>query len=172
MNNSLHNYYWLKTIGLLILSFIVFVNESPAQTSNFDVFTYQSPEFFTKSELSSGVQFKLRNNDTSICTITLYKSLPAKVDVMKDILNQWNEKVTTRLTKANKPLKIITEQLWDGWVSTLAIGNFYQNKKKAVVMLNSFSKKNKTAFVVYAFSDKNFKSVIETFSKNLHLKKD
>jgi len=143
-----------------------------AQTDSFDVFTYQPPEFFTKSELPSRVQFAHSNNDTSFCTITLYKSQTAKADVMKDVLSQWNEQVVKRLDKANKkPLKITTEKLWDGWASILAIGNFYQNKKKAVVMLNSFRKNKMTACVVFAMSDKNFKGVVENFSKNLHLKK-
>ena len=143
-----------------------------SQTNSFDVFTYQPPEFFTKSELPSRVQFNITNNDTSFCTITLYKSLPAKADVMKDVTSQWNDQVVKRLTKASKkPLKIMTEQMWDGWASTLAIGNFYQNKKKCVVMLNSFSKHNQTVCVVFELSDKNFKPVVELFSKNLHLKK-
>jgi hypothetical protein len=141
-----------------------------AQTSSFDVFTYQLPEFFAKSELPSGVQLNLTNNDTSFCTITLYKSQPAKEDVIKDITSQWNDRVVKRLTKANKkPARIMTEQLWDGWVSTLAIGNFYQNKKKCVVMLNSFRKDKITVCVVFAMSDKNFKGVVDNFSKNLHL---
>ena len=143
-----------------------------SQTNSFDVFTYQPPEFFTKSELPSRLQFNITNNDTSFCSITLYKSLPAKADVMKDVTSQWNEQVVKRLTKASKkPLKIMTEQMWDGWASTLAIGNFYQNKKKCVVMLNSFSKHNQTVCVVFELSDKNFKPVVELFSKNLHLKK-
>ena len=63
----------------------------------------------------------------------------------------------------------MTEQLWDGWVSTLAIGNFYQNKKKAVVMLYLFRKNGTSACVVYAFSDKIFKGPVESFSRDLHL---
>lgn len=158
----------LKVIFVFILLFPVKLALS--QTASFDVFTYQPPAFFTKSELPSRVQFTLRNNDTSFCTITLYKSLPVKEDVMKDITNQWNDRVAKRLSKANKkPARIMTEQLWDGWVSTLAIGNFYQSKKKCVVMLNSFRKNNITACVVFAFSDKLFKEPVETFSKNLHL---
>ncbi len=103
-----------------------------AQAGSFDVFAYQPPAFFTKSQLPSSVQFNLINNDTSFCTITLYKNLPAKADVMKDVISQWNEQVVKRLAKASKkPLKIMTEQLWDGWTSTLAIGNFYQNKKES-----------------------------------------
>lgn len=91
---------------------------------------------------------------------------------MKDVISQWNEQVVKRLSKADKkPARILTEQLWDGWTSTLAIGNFYQNKKKCVVMLSSFRKDNTTACVVFEISDKNFKAVVETFSKNLHLKK-
>lgn len=43
---------------------------------------------------------------------------------------QWHERVVKQLTKANKkPLKIMTEQMWNGWASTLAIGNFYRGKK-------------------------------------------
>ena len=158
---------YLFTLIVLFTTINIF-----SQTNSFDVFTYQPPEFFTKSELPSRVQFNITNNDTSFCTITLYKSLPAKADVMKDVTSQWNDQVVKRLTKASKkPLKIMTEQMWDGWASTLAIGNFYQNKKKCVVMLNSFSKYNQTVCVVFEMSDKNFKPVVELFSKNLHLKK-
>jgi hypothetical protein len=143
-----------------------------SQTNSFNVFTYQSPEFFTKSELPSRLQFNITNNDTSFCTITLYKSLPAKKTVMDDVMSQWNEQVVKRLSKSNKkPQKILTEQLWDGWASTLAIGNFYQNKKKCMVMLNSFTKDNQTTCVVFEISDKNFKPAVDLFSKNLHLKK-
>ena len=141
-----------------------------SQTHSFDVFTYQPPEFFTKSQLPSRVQFNLTNNDTGFCSITLYKSMPAKADIMKDIMRQWNDQVIKRLPKADKkPGRIYTEQMWDGWTSTLAIGNFYQNKKKAVVMLNSFRINKTVACAVFAFSDKFFKGPIELFSKNLHL---
>lgn len=141
-----------------------------AQPGSFDVFTYQPPELFIKSELSSEVHFTMTNKDGSFCTITLYKSQPAKKDVMKDVISQWNEQVVKRLTNANKkPARIMTEQLWDGWVSTLAIGNFYQNKKKCVAMLYSFRKNQTSACVVFAFSDKIFKRPVEGFSKNLHL---
>ena len=141
-----------------------------AQTDSFDVFTYQPPAFFSKSELSSEVHFNMTNKDGSFCTITLYKSLPAKKDVLKDVISQWNEQVVKRLTKANKkPARIVTEQFWDGWVSTLAVGNFYQNKKKCVVMLYSFRKNQTSACAVFAFSDKIFKGPVEGFSQNLHL---
>ena len=142
-----------------------------AQTDSFDVFTYQSPQFFSKIELSAGLQFTMRNADSNFCTITLYKSQQAKKDVMKDIISQWNEQVVKRLPKANKkPGRIMTGQLWYGWASTLAIGNFYQNKKKCVVMLQSFGKNETSACVVFAFSDPLFKGAIEDISQNLQLK--
>jgi hypothetical protein len=159
-------------VSRILICFCMFFSFSVlvAQTDSFDVFTHQPPEFFTKSELPARVQFNLTNNDTGFCTITLYKSLPAKDDVLKDVLSGWNEKVVKRLAKANKkPLKIITEQLWDGWTSTLAIGNFYQKKKKCVVMLYSFRKNKTAAFAVIEMSDKSFKGPVELFSKNLHL---
>ena len=136
-----------------------------AQTDSFDVFTYQPPEFFTKSILSSEVHFNMTNKDGSFCTIILYKSQPAKKDVMKDVVSQWIEQVVKRLAKANKkPGRIYTQQMWDGWVSTVAIGNFYQNKKKAVVMLYSFRKNQTSACAVFMFSDKIFKGPVELFS--------
>ena len=141
-----------------------------AQTDSFDVFTFQHPEFFTKSKLSSELNLKLTNKDGSFCTITLHKSQSAKKNVMKDVISQWNEQVVKRLIKANKkPARIMTEQFWDGWVSTLAIGNFYQNRKKCVVMLYSFRKNQTSACAVFAFSDKIFKGPVEGFSQNLHL---
>ena len=162
----------MKSCIILLITMINLVSVGFAQTDSFDVFTYKPPEFFTKSELPSRVQFNLTNNDTSFCTITLYKSQPAKADVMKDVISQWNEQVVKRLTKADKkPGRVYTQQMWDGWASTVAIGNFYQNKKKCVVMLSSFRKDNISAFAVIAFRDKIFKGPVENFSRNLHLKK-
>jgi hypothetical protein len=76
------------------------------------------------------------------------------------------------LTKADKkPQRILTGQMADGWDCTLGIGNFYNKKKKAVIILNSFRNGTTTACVVFAFTDKIFKGPVETFSKNLHLLK-
>ncbi len=159
----------MKRAVLLIFFFAAAANLQ-AQTSSFDVFTYTSPEFFIKSELPSRVQWRMKNNDTSFCVISIYKSRQAKSDMTKDIMAQWKEHVVKHLNKVNKkPLKIMTEQMWDGWASTLAIGNFYKKKKKCVVMLSSFTKDKIAACTVVAFSDKTFKDPIETFSKNLHL---
>ena len=161
-----------KQLLIFFISTLTLLTGSAAQTDTFNVFTYQPPEFFTKNELPSRLQFNLTNNDTSFCTITLYKSQPAKADVMKDVISQWNEQVVKRLSKADKkPGRVYTQQMWDGWASTVAIGNFYQNKKKCVVMLNSFRKGKTTVCFVTEMSDKSFKQPVELFSKNLHLKK-
>jgi hypothetical protein len=153
---------------LLLLLFILQGAYALSQADSFDVFTYTTPDFFTKADTRSEVRFRLSNEDGSFCTITLYKSRPAGTDILHDITTQW--KVVRQLPKADKkPLKILTEQFWDGWASTLAIGNFYHNKKKAVVLLYSFRKNNTTAFAVFAFTDKIFKGPVESFSKNLHL---
>lgn len=158
-------------IIILIWSILSATKNGFAQRESFDVFLYQPPEFFTKSVLPTAIQYHLKNNDTSFCTITLYNSQPANADIMKDVMSQWNKQVVKRLIKVDKkPGHILTEQLWDGWASTLAIGNFYQYKKKCVVMLNSFRKEKNTVCAVFAFSDKSFKGVVKNFSANLHLK--
>jgi hypothetical protein len=141
-----------------------------AQTATFDIFSYQSPEYFTKTALSSKMLFTMTNKDGSFCTITLCKSHPAKKDAMKDISSQWTEQVVKRLPKVRKkPTRIVTGQLWDGWESSLAIGNFFENKKKCVVMLYSFRKNHTSACAVYTISDKLFKGPVQDFSKTLHL---
>ncbi len=152
--------------SLLLFFFFFIVADLQAQTNSFDVLTFQSPEYFIKSELPSSVQWSMKNNDTSFYVIIVYKSLSAKDDIVKDVTAQWNEQVVKRLTKGGKKtLKIMTEQLWDGWASTLAIGNFYQSKKKCVVMLYSFRKDKVAACAVYALSDKLFKEPIKIFQK-------
>ena len=161
----------MKIHGLLLLTLSLVSVQCIAQSDSFDVFTYKAPEYFIRSALASRVQFNLTNSDTSFCTITLYKSQPSTTDIKKDIKRQWNEHIVKKLTKADKePAQIFTGQLWDGWTHTLAIGNFYQNKKKCVVMLNSFKKDKVSACTVYAFSDKSFKGPIELFSKEMHIK--
>ena len=163
----------ILTFSLLLFTTIVSAQQQGDNTSvpqSFDVFMYQTPEFFIKSELPSRLQLTMKNNDTSFCLISLYKSQAAQQDIIKDVIAQWNEYVRKPLSKADKkPGRILTEQLWDGWASTLAIGNFYQGKKKCVVMLSSFRKDKTSACAVFSFSDKIFKGPIETFSKNLHL---
>src|SRR4029079_637839 len=97
--------YLLIQASLLLLSGQCF-----SQTDSFDVFTYRSPEFFTKSELPSRLQFTMSNADGNFCTITLYKSQYTKEDVMKNVIGQWNEQVVKRLTKASKkPGEIMTD---------------------------------------------------------------
>ena len=138
------------------------------QQDSFDVFTYSTPEFFTKSQSPAEMRLNLTNEDGSFCTITLYKCRPAASNIKQDISHQW--KVVKQLPKSDKkPSKILTGELLDGWAFTLAIGNFYHNKKKAVVMLYSFRINNTTAFAIVAFTDKIFKGPVESFSNNLHL---
>jgi len=109
--------------SLLVFFFFFIVAVLQAQTNSFDVFSYTPPAFFSTSELPSRVQWSMKNNDTSFCVITVYKSLSAKDDIVKDVTAQWKEQVVKLLNEANKkPIKIMTEQLWDGWASTLAIG--------------------------------------------------
>jgi hypothetical protein len=156
---------------LLVVIYTLFFSFSlRAQSDSFDVFLYTPPEFFTRSILPSQARFTLTNSDKSYCSITLYKSQYATDSIIHDVIRLWNELVVKRLRKASsKPLRILTEQLRDGWVSTLTIGNYYAGEKKSVVMLNSFRKNNTNACVVYAFTDKLFKGPIETFSQNLHV---
>ena len=160
----------MKHVGCLI-QFLVMVCFAQAQVDSFDVFTFKTPAFFGKSQLPSRVQLSMKNNDTSFCLITLYKSGVAQKDLLQDISNQWNEQVVKCFNKADKkPQRIYTQQLWDGWASTVAIGNCMQNKKKVVVMLNSFRSGKTTSCIVFAFSGKIFKGPVESFSQNLHLK--
>lgn len=157
----------LLFVSLLLLTATIV----KAQSDSFDVFIYKPPEFFTKSLLPSRAQFTLTNPDKSYCIITLFPAQPAADSVIHDVIRQWNEQVVKRYRKASpKPLQIYTEQLWQGWASTVAIGNFYEGKKKCVVMLNSFHKEKKSASVVYAMTDKLFKGPTESFSKNLGFK--
>lgn len=156
---------------MLVMVYIVsFTLSLRAQTDSFDIYVYKAPEFFTRSLLPSQAQFTLINSDKSSCIITLYKSQLATESAIQDVMRQWKEQVVKRLYKATqKPLRILTEQIWDGWASTLAIGNYYTGKKKCVVMLNSFRRNKISACVLYAFTDKLFKGPIETFSQNLHI---
>jgi hypothetical protein len=160
----------MKKFKLIFAILLAGFLQGYAQTGSFDVFSYQAPKFFTESVLPSRVQFNLTNNDTSFCTIILYKGQTSKADIKQEIYSKWMGYVVKQFARADKkPQRILTEQLWDGWASTIAIGNFYQNKKKCVVILNSFTKDKITACVVYAMSDKSFKGTTELFSKELHL---
>lgn len=155
---------------LFFMALLISCQKMLAQTDSFSVFRYEPPAYFTKTQLSSSVLYTLKNSDTSICTITLLDSMPAKEDAMKDLLSQWNDYVLERLPKANdKPLQVFTNEVWDGWESTVAVGNFYNNDRKCVVILNSFRKNTQSACVIFEMSDRLFQPVVENFSKNLHL---
>lgn len=158
-------------VNLFVLLLLLTASRVKAQTDSFDVFVYKVPEFFTKSLLPSRAQFALANPDKNYCIISLYPAQPAGDSAIRDLQRQWNEYVVKRYRKASpKPLQVYTEQLWKGWVSTVAIGNFFEGKKKCVVMLNSFRKDRSTACVVYAMTDKLFKGPTEYFSKHLEFK--
>ena len=162
----------MKYSIFLLIAILSIHQSSLAQTDSFDIFSYHTPEFFTRSILPSRVQFSYKENDTTFCIITIYKSQKSQLDTLKDLMAQWNEYVVKPLSRASKkPGRIMSGQLLEGWGSSISIGNFYQNKKKCVVFLTSFRKDNITACAVYAFSYKLAKGPVETFSNNLHLKK-
>ncbi len=140
------------------------------QVEVYDVFTYQPPPFFSKTDISTGIEFSLENNDTSFCTISMYKKNHSAKNLKATIMRQWDRIVRTNLTNADRvPSKIMTGEKLDGWESALSVGSFYHHKKKSVVMLYSFKKRNESACIVFAFSDKSFKQPVEEFSRNLHL---
>lgn len=163
----------MKKQLLTCISLLITVTTALAQTDSFDVYKYQTPQFFTRTVLPSKVQFSYKENDTTFCIISIYKSQRSQGDTLKDITAQWNEYVVKPFSKADKkPGKIVNDQVVvDEWGSSMAIGNFYQNKKKCIVFITSFRKGNTTACAVYAFSYKLAKGPVETFSKNLHFKK-
>ena len=143
-----------------------------SQTDSFDVYRFKPLELFTKTELPTTVQLHMKNNDTSFCTITLYKCLVATTDTMETMMNQWNEQVVKKVTRADeKPKQTQKGSSLDGWSTSLALGNFYHDKKKGIVMLYSFKNGDKAACVVFTFTDRIFQPPIEEFSKNLHLVK-
>ena len=157
----------LILIIILVFSFPV---ASFAQTDSFDVFIYKPPESFTKKSLPSRLQFHKTKDDSLSCTITLYKSMSAKGDSSKHLMDSWNKLVVKTLSGADKkPGKIMTGQTLDGWESILAIGNFYNKKKKCVVMLNMCRKGNVIACIVFAIGDRSFMGEVEMFSNDIHL---
>lgn len=162
----------MKKQVLIGIIFLITTSCALAQSDSFDVYKYKTPQYFTRTVLPSKVQFSYKEKDTTFCIISIFKSQRSQGDTLKDITAQWNEYVVKPFSKADKkPGKIMNDQVVvDGWGSSMAIGNFYQNKKKCVVFITSFRKGNTTACVVYAFSYKLARGPVETFSKNLHLK--
>lgn len=167
--SGLEKVYMEKSSLFAVISFFSF-NMGFSPVESFDVFRYQKPGFFTKSELPLSVQYSLSNKDGGFCAITLYKSLPSKEYTLQTIQNQWNELVLKILTKAKKrPVQTKTGQDIEGWASSLAMGNIYKRAKKAIVILFAFKAEKRSACVVFTYSDKSCKGPIDDFSKNLHL---
>jgi hypothetical protein len=155
------------------ITLILFTCQGYSQADSFDVFRFILPELFTKTEMPSVVHLQMKNNDTSFCRITLYKCLVSTGDTMETMIRQWNEQVVKKVIKADeKPKQLVSGKSLDGWSLSLALGNFYENGKKGIVMLNSFKKGDMAASVVFTFNDRIFQPPIEEFTKNLHLIND
>jgi hypothetical protein len=146
-----------------------FVQNTNAQTL-YSIFSYKLEESFDTLQMPNYVLHRIEKEDGSFCDITLYKAEKSKGDGNKNILSQWNEAVVKTFDSASKkPVKIYSGKKLDGWDIKIAVGNFYVGKKKCVVMLNTFSKDDRTAIVTYAFSDRLYQWIIEEFSKNLKM---
>jgi hypothetical protein len=156
-----------KIILLLVIS--VFTANTSAQNL-YSIFSYKLEQGFDTLQMPNYVLHRMEKDDGAFCDISLHKAEKSKGIGNKNIISQWNEVVVKPFDKASKkPIQIYTGNKIDGWDIKIAIGNFYTGKKKCVVMLNSFTKDNRTAFIVYAFSDKLFQWVVEEFSKNVKL---
>jgi hypothetical protein len=159
----------MKKSFLLLCVICAFVQNTNAQTL-YSIFSYKLEEGFDTLQMPNYVLHRMEKEDGSFCDITIYKAEKSKGEGNKNILNQWNEAVVKTFDRASKkPVKIYSGKKLDGWDSKVAIGNFYVGKKKCVVILNSYSKDNRAAFVTYAFSDRLFQWIVNEFSKNLKM---
>ena len=157
----------MKKTTLLLLLLCAFIANTNAQTL-YSIFSYKLEEGFDTLQMPNYVLHRMEKEDGAFCDISLHKAAKSKGAGNKNIINQWNEAVVKTFDRASKkPVKIYSAGKIDGWDSKVAVGNFYTDKKKCKVILNSFTKNNRTAFVIFAFSDKLFQWIVDEFSKNL-----
>jgi hypothetical protein len=157
---------------LLSLTFSLLLHQAFSQSDTFDIFSYKVPEFFSRQTLANSIVLSLSDKGGTACTITLYKSQPSTESDLKNLKRQWNEQVVKRYNGITSKPQIHTGQAVDNWKTSLGIGNCKINKKKNIVMLNSYTGQGSTAFVVYSFNDPIFQGPIGAFSNDLKLISD
>ena len=136
----------------------------------YNVYKYQPPEFFTKTESAERLEFSMRNNDTSFCRINLYPAGKAGRDSMQEIKTLWSTYVYKAFSRADSlPVNIMSGNKIDGWQSVLGLGNCYVGGKKCVMMLFSFRRDTLMAFSTALMSERIFKPPVESFYQSLHL---
>jgi hypothetical protein len=160
----------MKKAFFLFYILCAFMQKTNAQTL-YSIFSYKLEEGFDTLQMPNYVLHRMEKEDGSFCDITLYKAEKSKGAGNKNFLNQWNEVVVKTFDRASKkPVKIYTsDKKIDGWNSKVAVGNFYVGKKKCVVVLNAFSRGDRTTIVTYAFSDRLYQWIVQEFSKNLKM---
>jgi hypothetical protein len=159
----------MEKVFLLFCMICTYIQNANAQTL-YSIFSYKLEEGFDTLQMPKYVLHRMEKEDGSFCDIALYKAEKSKGDGNKNILSQWNKAIVKTFDSASKkPIKIYSGKKIDGWDIKVAVGNFYVGKKKCVVMLNSFSKDDRTAIVTYAFSDRLYQWVVEEFSNNLKM---
>jgi hypothetical protein len=159
----------MKKTLLLLFMVCAFVTNTNAQTL-YSIFSYKLEEGFDTLQMPYYVLHRMEKEDGSFCDITLYKAEKSRGAGNKNILNQWNEAVVKTFDSASKkPVRMYSGKKIDGWDSKVAVGNFYVGKKKCVIVLNAFSRGDRTAIVTYAFSDRLYQWIVQEFSKNLKM---
>ena len=135
----------------------------------YNVYLYQPPEFFTKTELAERLEFSMRNNDTSFCRINLYPAGKAGKDSLAEIKSLWSTYVHKAFDRADSlPVNMMAGNKIDGWQSVLGLGNCYVGGKKCVLMLFSFRRDTLMAFSTALMSERIFKPPVESFYQSLH----
>lgn len=136
----------------------------------YNVFRYQPPEFFTKTESAEKLEFSMRNNDTSFCRINLYPAGKAGRDSIQELKTLWSNYVHKAFGRADSlPVNIMSGNKIDGWQSALGLGNCYVGGKKCVMMLFSYRRDTLMAFSTALMSERIFKPPVESFYQSLHL---
>lgn len=157
----------MKKTTLLLFLLCGFMANTNAQTL-YSIFSYKLEEGFDTLQMPNYVLHRMEKEDGAFCDISLHKAAKSKDAGNKNINSQWYEAVVKTFDRASKkPVKVYSGKKTEGWDCKVAIGNFYTGKKKCEVILNSFTKNNRTAFVIFAFSDKLFQWIVDEFSKNL-----
>lgn len=155
-----------SSLTLILLSSVLLVSNSFAQTAKFDIMTYTAPAGWTVEKDAGSLRFT-RSSGGDYCVISLTRSVDSIGESVKNFDLLWKAMATEGLNAGAPQRGGAGEK--NGWQAEVGIAPFEKDGIKGAALLTTFTGNDKVVAILAITNTDKFQPEIEAFVDSVNL---
>ena len=153
-------------LALILLSTVLLVSNSLAQSAKFDIVTYTPPAGWSVEKDANSIRFS-KESGSSFCVISVTRSVESIGDSAKNFELLWKGTATEGLN-AGEPQRGKGGDK-NGWQAEVGVAMFEKDGLKGAALLTTFTGNDKVVAILAITNSDEFQPAIEAFVDNVKL---